>query len=291
LRSYLLVTPLYIIKTRLDEIWFWPIWTITDIRATHSYQNGSYQGTYLSIFFDGKLEQFQISPKSMYSSLLDELKKFDTTFRIAVKQNNIDYIINNDDFLNHTPKKTTHKKAVTKKLLTHIIVLLISLTSYGIIYKTNQTHPNKPIVQSKNNKIKFTRPKTAPNGSYWPKQAGYINGFEVMNQNGLSTVTIDNTQNDSDVFVKLISLNSQKPFPVRVFFIPAYGQYTLKNIQTGDYDIRYQDLDTGALSRSESFILSETPSYNGIQYSNITMTLYKIHDGNMNTYSISENEF
>jgi hypothetical protein len=70
-----------------------------------AYQNGSYQGTYLSIFFDGKLEQFQISPKSMYSSLLDELKKFDTTFRIAVKQNNIDYIINNDDFLNHTPKE------------------------------------------------------------------------------------------------------------------------------------------------------------------------------------------
>jgi hypothetical protein len=50
------------------------------------------------------------------------------------------------------------------------------------------------------------RPATAPNGSPWPTAAGYIRNSKVRNAKGLSSITVDNTQSDSDVFVKLVSL-------------------------------------------------------------------------------------
>jgi hypothetical protein len=62
-------------------------------------------------------------------------------------------------------------------------------------------------------------------------------------------------------------------------------------IRAGYYDVRYKDLKTGALSRSESFQLKEIHLDEAIRYSNITMTLYKVVHGNMRTTDISEEEF
>jgi curved DNA-binding protein CbpA len=147
--------------------------------------------------------------------------------------------------------------------------------------------PSPPIIS----KPTYARPPTAPNGAAWPTRASYIHGYKKRHLNGLSTVTIDNTRNDSDVFVKLVSLDGSKAYPVRVFFIPAFSSFTLNKVRAGTYDIRYRDLSTGALSRSESFTLTERETYEGIRYSNVSMTLYKVAYGNMHTYPISESEF
>lgn len=101
---------------------------------------------------------------------------------------------------------------------------------------------------------------------------------------------MDNSQNNSDVFVKLISLDGPQAYPVRIFFVPAYGSFTLNKITAGNYDVRYRDLDSGHLSRSEAFTLKEIPTEDSIQYSNVTLTLYKVHDGNMHIYDLSEAE-
>lgn len=138
---------------------------------------------------------------------------------------------------------------------------------------------------------KYVREATAPNGQPWPVSAGYITDYPRANENGLSTVTVDNSQNDSDVFVKLFSLSNQDAYAVRVFFIPAFDKFTLNKVTPGSYDIRYQDLGNGGLSRSEGFSIEETSTYDGTQYSDFTMTLYKVQDGNMQTYGLSEAEF
>jgi hypothetical protein len=118
-----------------------------------------------------------------------------------------------------------------------------------------------------------------------------VRGYHRTHANGLSTVTVDNSQNDADVFVKLVSLDGPQTFPVRVFFIPAHGRFTLSKVTAGSYDIRYRDLSSGQLSRSEAFSLEEISSYDGTQYSNITMTLYKVQHGNMQSYVLSEADF
>lgn len=137
----------------------------------------------------------------------------------------------------------------------------------------------------------YVRPATAPNGNTWPVAAGYVEGYQPLHADGLSTVTVDNSGNDSDVFVKLVSLAGAEAYPVRQFYIPAFGRFTLKKVTAGRYDIRYRDLSTGGLSRSEAFELEETSTDKGTQFSNITMTLYKVQNGNMETYELSEAEF
>jgi hypothetical protein len=143
------------------------------------------------------------------------------------------------------------------------------------------------------------RPATAPNGEAWPLSAGYVNGFNRLLTNGWSKVTVDNTQNDSDVLVKLISLDGANAYPVRTFYIPSHGSFTVQRVAPGQYDIRYRDLDSGHLSRSEPFKLEEQTSYErteegtrrSTQFSEFTMTLYKVHNGNMQTYDLAESEF
>lgn len=137
----------------------------------------------------------------------------------------------------------------------------------------------------------YVRPNTAPNGQPWPVTAGYVDGYQRLHMDGLSAVIVDNSRNDSDVFVKLNFLNGAQAYPVRQFYIPAFGSFTLDRVTAGVYDIRYRDLNNGGLSRSEAFSLVETPTYNGTQYSNLTVTLYKVQNGNMQTYNISESEF
>lgn len=140
-------------------------------------------------------------------------------------------------------------------------------------------------------KAAYVRPVVAPNGQLWPTASAYVKNYPQLHTDGLSTVIVDNTRNDSDVFVKLVSLDGAQAYPVRHFFIPAFSNFSLNKVTAGSYDIRYRDLSSGGLSRSEAFNLEETPTYNGTQFSNMTMTLYKVQNGNMKTYGLPETEF
>lgn len=137
----------------------------------------------------------------------------------------------------------------------------------------------------------YVRPMTAPNGESWPRSAGYVKGYELLQENGLSSVTVDNSQNDSDVFVKLMDLSGEKPQPVRHFYIPSHSSFTATKVKAGRYDVRYRDLSNGGLSRSESFQLEEIEEADGIRYKNMTMTLYKVQNGNMQTFQLNESDF
>jgi len=139
--------------------------------------------------------------------------------------------------------------------------------------------------------LKESKPAVAPNGQPWPVVADYVAGYQQLNTLGLSTVTVDNSRNDSDVFVKLVSLDGEHAHPVRQFYIPAFGSFTLEKVTAGSYDVRYRDLGTGGLSRSEAIMLTEVHTDEGVQFSNMTMTLYKVKNGNMKTYGLAEAEF
>jgi hypothetical protein len=139
---------------------------------------------------------------------------------------------------------------------------------------------------------KFSSPyPVAPNGSAWPFIAGYVEGYVLAATGGLSTVTVDNAQNDSAVFVKLVSIDGPTLYPVRQFYIPAHDTFTLLEVRQGTYDVRYRDLSSGGLSKSEPFTLEEIGTETGTRYSNLTMTLYKVRNGNMKTFPIAEGEF
>lgn len=196
------------------------------------------------------------------------------------------------------PLKLLQKIFVAVPQLSVLVLLIGGLALYDAVTPKRPPPPGPkpysatPVAQPvRSTEPTYLRPATAPNGAVWPASAGYVEGYPVLADDGLSDVTVDNGQNDSDVFVKLVSLDSAQAFPVRQFFISSRSRFTLKNVTAGSYDIRYRDLDTGALSRSEEFQVEETPTADGIRYSTITMTLYKVQNGNFDTYDLSESEF
>ena len=148
------------------------------------------------------------------------------------------------------------------------------------------------------NPLHYSRPALAPNGQLWPANSGYIFGY--TNEAGNSEITIDNTQNGSDMLVKLFDRRFDRPVAVRIFFLRAREQFTLDGVMPGDYDIRYQDLDSGAISKSHPFLLEEREEDiresdgrlgHGIRSTTYNLTLYEVMDGNTTSRIIGPDEF
>jgi curved DNA-binding protein CbpA len=137
----------------------------------------------------------------------------------------------------------------------------------------------------------YVRPQYADNGALWPTKSGYVKGYRRQNADGYSTLTVDNTQNASDVFVKIYSLAGVPPKSVRAVFIRANDSFTLKKLRPGLYDVRYRDLDSGALSRSDPFSIEEHRTETGVQYTDLTVTLYKVRGGKLKMHDIPDTEF
>ncbi len=137
---------------------------------------------------------------------------------------------------------------------------------------------------------KYVRPKTADNGSPFPKTSGYVKGYPIQFKNGLSSVTVDNSRNSSDIFVKLYAVDATPPQAVRIFFIRGGKKFTALKINPGNYDIRYRDLNSGSLLRTDGFNLEEFKELDGrTKFTRYTLILKKV--GKVKTHPISETEF
>ena len=137
----------------------------------------------------------------------------------------------------------------------------------------------------------YTRPARAPNGEAWPSSSDYVAGYQQRNTNGLSQVVVDNTQNPSDAFVKVVSVGESEPNVVRNVFVQAADRFTVSNLPAGTYEIRYQNLDSGRVLRSEVFALEESAIASGTRYSTVTLTLRTRADESMNTFALPREQF
>jgi curved DNA-binding protein CbpA len=136
----------------------------------------------------------------------------------------------------------------------------------------------------------FARPALGPNGQPWPSTAAYLEGMPVGADGGHSSVTIDNSSNRFDVFAKLVFNASVFDQPVRHFFIPAGKSFTLAGVAPGSYDVRYQNLDDGGLYKSQNFAVTEQDSGNGVDATNVSITLYAV-PGTVQPTTISRGDF
>ena len=137
----------------------------------------------------------------------------------------------------------------------------------------------------------YQRPVTAPNGSPWPILAAEIPGYPIDRDGGKSIVIVDNSHNPADVFVKLVSLDDFPAKPVRHVYVPALGNFECKNMTKGRYELRYQDLGSGLMSRSASFEVVEIKTDRTVNFSLMKITLPKITDRMPPGYWISASEF
>ena len=149
----------------------------------------------------------------------------------------------------------------------------------------------KPTTKPPRPKNLCERPKTAPNGEPWPAVPAYLNGYPRENTAGRTSVTVDNSRNDTDVFVILTPANVANRHGVRYFYIPRGGTFTASGITPGEYDVWSENLGRCSFSRSDSFLLEEIKVADGVEVSHMTLTLYKVLNGNMKDHPMSEEAF
>jgi hypothetical protein len=121
-------------------------------------------------------------------------------------------------------------------------------------------------------------------------KTGYLKGQPQTAQGGLSTFTVDNRQGDRDAVAR-IYLNGEKP-AVRNMYIKSGETFKAQNIAPGNYVFRYRFIGSeDTFESNEGFQLTQTKTETGSRYSNVTVTLFKVRDGNMTTRKVSPDKF
>lgn len=120
----------------------------------------------------------------------------------------------------------------------------------------------------------YIRPLRAPSGEAWPATSDYVPGFKKLFDGGVSTITLENTA-ASDLYVKLYALRDARAFAVRWVYLKSGESFAMREVRAGRYDVRYRDLESGAVARSDWFELEERTVAEGTRVTNIKMKLAK----------------
>jgi curved DNA-binding protein CbpA len=151
---------------------------------------------------------------------------------------------------------------------------------------------NQPKVTSNQSipQVQQTPPSFVPKSGVLTQ---YVPNEPIYNNHGHCELIIDNTNNDFPVTVRLWSIFPNAR-PVRSFTIKAKETFTAKNLTPGRYEIKYMHLYDNIQSadafKSEQFDLAQRKNSKGTSYDILTLTLYKVNNGNTQTYRIDTNE-
>jgi hypothetical protein len=121
-------------------------------------------------------------------------------------------------------------------------------------------------------------------------KTGYLKDQPRSAIGGLSTFTVDNRQGGRDAVAR-IYLNGQKP-AVRSMYVKHGETFKAEAILPGTYVFRYRFIGSEDTFESDkSFQLKQIETETGTRYSNVTVTLFKVKDGNMSTRKVDPNSF
>jgi hypothetical protein len=119
---------------------------------------------------------------------------------------------------------------------------------------------------------------------------GYLNGSPAPVVAGLSTFTVDNKSGSADAVAR-IYLNGDKSAN-RQIYIKTGEKFTAKDLAPGRYVLRYRFIGSSDTYEAEKiFTLEETTDSQGISYSNVSVTLFTVTNGNMKVKRVPAETF
>lgn len=119
---------------------------------------------------------------------------------------------------------------------------------------------------------------------------GYIDSERQSVQAGLSSFTVDNTSGAGDAIVR-IYVDGKKP-AARSFFVKHGETFTAEKLKSGNYAMRYRYMGSeDTYEANKMFRLSEVKEADGVKFSKVRVTLYKVRDGNLTTKKVDPSTF
>jgi hypothetical protein len=122
------------------------------------------------------------------------------------------------------------------------------------------------------------------------ERTGYVKGAYQQASAGLSNFTVDNQRGSGDAIAR-IYLNGAKPAS-RSMYVKVGEKFTARGLPPGSYVFRYRFIgSTKTYEADRLFPLEEKTTSEGTSFSNVTVTLFTVSDGNLQTKEVSEDKF
>ena len=319
LRPHLIITPLYVIKTSAEQVWFWPIWSVTSVRATHNYRNSSYTDTDLYMEFGSDHQSFKLSPQEVYAQLCAMMDIFGRRVNAAKKQDDIRYFYVEDDFREFDPEAPpVEPPAPIRRILKVLgLTLAVYFTSYlgGFLYNRHKSDRTdwKPTSSDRAPARAYVPPAPAynppPTPVYTPPPAPVVvrptYPEYALPENGWSQLYVSERQvarfkvsapEGSHYWVKLVDASTSAP---AITMFVRGGTTAEVKVPLGNYVVKYA---SGKTWYGTTYLFGPDTAYGKADQTmrfwvegNIvhghSMTLYKVRNGNLRTESIPASEF
>lgn len=273
LKCYIYVTRLYIIKTWLDSVYYYPLWTLKDINVTHNYRNGIHVSSDTKLTFDLSEENISFSSKEYAENFVKCINLYNKIIFDKKIENNWEYFFYNDDFreVEKTAEESYDNRPYTVFSLSIGGLLLFSTLSLAFLYNSNNQYyiqkyqpPSSTIPEY--NKYTPPTPKTSPqdrkdktfesDSTYRPTPTaqhdklqspntlsltpqtfpkhGTVN--KISKKKNIAPLEIKTSHLDNYYFVKLVDYKS-KAEVMHIYLHP--GKPFKSNIPLGLYMIKY----------------------------------------------------
>lgn len=99
-KSYLLITPLYVIETRFNEVWYWGLGQLNGANGVRQYQSNKSVSTKITLSFEKDVTKtFDIKGIESAEQTIEQIYYYKKLFAEATARNDAAYLDSNDDFI------------------------------------------------------------------------------------------------------------------------------------------------------------------------------------------------
>lgn len=311
LKCFYYLTPLYFIKTNLNEIRYWWAWDIVNIKTTDHYKNGSYQKTSVDIDFKDSKESLIFTSQAEWLKFYHAMKELEDARLKAAAQQDWQWFDAHDIFhgvRGHSSQVVDTKKKKEKKIAGFLYgtAVLVGGFYYVGLYEINKDYSSEAINRyASREPVPVPAPAPAPAPAPVPAvtfdkppkplpQNGYLKRYS--NEDPIAPLKIQVPIGDTHYYVKIVDAYTKSP--VAAIFIRA-GQSVQLEIPLGTYEIKYAMgsiwYGTKYLFGPETSVAKADKSFefriDDDKVHGYTVELIKQQGGNLHTKDISLEDF
>ena len=134
LKRYLLITPLYVIETRFNEVWYWDLDQLNAATIERQNQDGKNLSAKVKLSFDcGATKSFDVESIEKAEQTTEQIYYFKKLFAEASARNDTAYFESNDDFLELKNQPRQSKTVAPNDNLNKIITAASIILTGGIM--------------------------------------------------------------------------------------------------------------------------------------------------------------